>query len=86
MATTTEAEIVKLAPFKPGNCVVVSGDWNACNHASKAIRKVHWPDGVDIDENGNVFPVPLIVIGPATLEVADEKRMNDAGWYRREQS
>lgn len=81
----TEAEILKLGPFKPGNVVVVSGDWNDCHNAVAAIHATAWPDDATLGEDGWPFVVPLVVIGPATLEVADEQLMNKAGWYRRDQ-
>lgn len=80
----TEAEILKIGPFVPGNAVVVSGDWDDCRAAVKKIHGVQWPEGTSVGPDGNVFPVPLLIIGPVALEVADEERMNKAGWYRRE--
>lgn len=80
----SEAEIIKLAPFVPGNAVVVSGDWDDCHTAVKRIHSATWPKGTSVGPDGNVFPVPLLVIGPTTLEVADEARMNEAGWFRKD--
>jgi hypothetical protein len=83
MDSNSDVEILKIGPFVAGNAVVVSGDWNDCRHATERIRKAQWPKDTCVGPDGNVFAVPLIVIGPASLEVADEERMNKAGWFRK---
>lgn len=70
---SVEDEIKKLGPFTRGQIVLVRGD----------------VDNVDIHEIGlwlasTCDDPPLIVRLPSdvSLEVLDEKEMNEAGWYR----
>jgi hypothetical protein len=82
-AMMTKAQITKMAPFKPGEAVLIHGDWSDCHSAVDRIRKAQFPPDAAMGADGRIFEVPLIVLGPATLEVADESRMNKAGWYRK---